>query len=99
MLIVSIFLIATVLFDYLNMSNGICRLQTRFLDEKKTLDELKKLIGCELKSNEAAKKGLITFEFDEIDWEDEIRIFLEERSSFSPDSMTGLEANLRFAGP
>ena len=43
--------------------------------------------------------GLVTFSFDDIDWDDEIRIFLEERASFSPDSMTGLEANLRFAGP
>ena len=47
----------------------------------------------------ASDMGLVTFSFDDIDWEDEVRIFLEERSSFSPDSMTGLEANLRFAGP
>ena len=45
------------------------------------------------------KFGLVTFAYDEIDWEDEIRIFTEERASFSPDAMTGMEANLRFAGP
>jgi benzoyl-CoA-dihydrodiol lyase len=47
----------------------------------------------------AQKLGLITFAVDDIDWEDEVRVFLEERASFSPDSLTGLEANLRFAGP
>lgn len=86
-------------FNYLNMSNGMSRIETRFLNQSKTIDELKNLKGIELRSREAREKGLITFEYDEIDWEDEVRIFLEERSSFSPDSMTGLEANLRFAGP
>lgn len=86
-------------FNYLKMSNEMSRLETRFLNESKVISELKKFQGVELRSNEAKEKGLITFEYDEIDWEDEVRIFLEERSSFSPDSMTGMEANLRFAGP
>ncbi len=86
-------------FNYLKMSNEMSRLETRFLNESKAIGELKKFEGVELKSKEAKEKGLITFEYDEIDWEDEVRIFLEERSSFSPDSMTGMEANLRFAGP
>ena len=47
----------------------------------------------------AEEQGLVTFAYDDIDWEEEIRIFLEERASFSPDAMTGMEANLRFAGP
>ncbi len=86
-------------FNYLTMSNGLCRIETRFLNDESSIKNLKKLIGIEIKSNEAKKNGLITFDYDEIDWDDEIRIFLEERSSFSPDSMSGLEANLRFAGP
>ena len=86
-------------FNFFKMSNGITRLETRFLSEPNTIKELEDLAGQELNSQTASENGLITFSFDDIDWEDEVRIFLEERSSFSPDSMTGLEANLRFAGP
>ena len=86
-------------FNFFKMSNGITRLETRFLSEPNTIKELENLAGKELNSQTASENGLITFSFDDIDWEDEVRIFLEERSSFSPDSMTGLEANLRFAGP
>ena len=86
-------------FNYFKMSNGITRLETRFLNESETIKKLESLINEELDSQTALENGLITFSFDDIDWEDEVRIFLEERSSFSPDSMTGLEANLRFAGP
>ena len=50
-------------------------------------------------AEEAQEQGLVTFALDDIDWDDEIRVFLEERRSFSPDSLTGLEANLRFGGP
>ena len=86
-------------FNFFKMSNGITRLETRFLNESKKIKELENEIGKELDSQMALNIGLVTFSFDDIDWEDEVRIFLEERSSFSPDSMTGLEANLRFAGP
>ena len=86
-------------FNFFKMSNGITRLETRFLNESKKIKELENEIGKELDSQMALNMGLVTFSFDDIDWEDEVRIFLEERSSFSPDSMTGLEANLRFAGP
>ncbi len=55
--------------------------------------------GETLEAEEAEALGLVTFALDDIDWEDEIRIFLEERASFSPDALTGMEANLRFAGP
>ena len=79
------------------MSNGITRLETRFLNESEKIKELENEICKELDSQMALNMGLVTFSFDDIDWEDEVRIFLEERSSFSPDSMTGLEANLRFA--
>ena len=86
-------------FDYFKMSNGLSRLKTRFLEQDKKLTELNEIKDKIILSEEAKKLGLITFSFDDIDWDDEIRIFLEERASFSPDSMTGMESNLRFAGP
>lgn len=81
------------------MPNGISRLESRFLDDKASLDAAKATIGQALDADAAEKAGLVTFAYDDIDWEDEIRIFLEERASFSPDGLTGLEANLRFGGP
>lgn len=81
------------------MSNGISRLESRFLDDKASLDTAKAKMGELLDAQQAEKLGLVTFAYDDIDWEDEIRIFLEERASFSPDGLTGLEANLRFGGP
>ena len=86
-------------FDYFKMSNGLSRLKTRFLEQDKKLTELNEIKDKIILSEEAKKLGLVTFSFDDIDWDDEIRIFLEERASFSPDSMTGMESNLRFAGP
>ena len=86
-------------FNFFKMSNDITRLETRFLNETEKIKELESKILTELDSQMALDMGLVTFSFDDIDWEDEVRIFLEERSSFSPDSKTGLEANLRFAGP
>ncbi len=86
-------------FNFFKMSNDITRLETRFLNETEKIKELESKILTELDSQMSLDMGLVTFSFDDIDWEDEVRIFLEERSSFSPDSMTGLEANLRFAGP
>jgi len=81
------------------MGNDITRLQTRFLGTPDAVETAKAHIGDALNSEQADDLGLITFAFDDIDWEDEIRVFLEERASFSPDAMTGMEANLRFAGP
>ena len=81
------------------MSNDLTRLQTRFLGTPEAIETLHEKIGETLLSDEAMELGLITFAFDEFDWDDEIRIFLEERASFSPDALTGMEANLRFAGP
>jgi benzoyl-CoA-dihydrodiol lyase len=81
------------------MSNGITRLESRFLDDPKSLADARGKIGEMLDAEAAEEAGLVTFAFDDIDWDDEIRIFLEERSKFSPDSLTGLEANLRFGGP
>jgi benzoyl-CoA-dihydrodiol lyase len=81
------------------MSNGLSRLASRFLAEPPQLDRAKGEIGKMLEAEAAEDLGLVTFALDDIDWEDEIRVFLEERASFSPDGLTGLEANLRFAGP
>jgi benzoyl-CoA-dihydrodiol lyase len=81
------------------MANGLTRLQTRFLGEPDCVDAAKARIGEALEADEANDLGLVTMILDDIDWEDEVRIFMEERASFSPDAMTGMEANLRFAGP
>ncbi len=81
------------------MSNGISRLETRFLGEPESFETLKAHEGEALDAEQADELGLVTFAFDDIDWDDEIRIFREERASFSPDGLTAMEANLRFAGP
>ena len=81
------------------MSNDLTRLRTRFLGEPGKVEEAARAMGKALQATEAVKLGLVTFVFDDVDWEDEVRIFLEERASFSPDAMTGMEANLRFPGP
>jgi benzoyl-CoA-dihydrodiol lyase len=81
------------------MGNGLTRLETRFFGEPKTLDTLKEKIGTAIEGEEAAELGLVTTAYEDFDWDDELRVMLEERTSFSPDAMTGMEANLRFAGP
>jgi benzoyl-CoA-dihydrodiol lyase len=78
----------------LPMSNGLSRFETRFLAGKPEIARDQPLDG-----DEALEKGLVTFSPDEIDWEDEVRLAIEERASISPDALTGMEANLRFAGP
>lgn len=81
------------------MPNGITRLESRFLDDADALRNVREKIGAPLDAQAAEEAGLVTFAYDDIDWDDEIRIFLEERASFSPDGLTGMEANLRFGGP
>jgi benzoyl-CoA-dihydrodiol lyase len=81
------------------MGNGLTRLQTRFLGEPDSLDAAHARLGEPLDADAADALGLVTATFDSVDWDDEIRVLLEERASFSPDALTGLEANLRFAGP
>jgi benzoyl-CoA-dihydrodiol lyase len=81
------------------MGNGLTRLETRFLGEPKTLNTLKGKVGQAIEGEEAAELGLVTMAYEDFDWDDELRVMLEERASFSPDAMTGMEANLRFAGP
>ena len=81
------------------MSNGLTRLATRFLGEPDSVSRARATIGARLDSAAAESLGLVTATFDDIDWDDEIRVMLEERVSFSPDALTAMEANLRFAGP
>ena len=81
------------------MINGLTRLASRFLGEPGRVDDLKGRIGQDLDAPAAAEAGLVTFTPDDIDWEDEVRLALEERAVFSPDALTGMEASLRFGGP
>jgi benzoyl-CoA-dihydrodiol lyase len=81
------------------MSHGLTRLQSRFQADPSDLERARGSIGKALDAEAAEALGLVTFALDDIDWDDEIRLFFEERASFSPDSLTGMEANLRFAGP
>ena len=86
-------------FGPLTMSNGLTRLQTRFWGDEAGYEAAGKRLGAALEAEDAADLGLITFAPDDIDWDEEIRIATEERASFSPDALTGLEANYRFVGP
>jgi benzoyl-CoA-dihydrodiol lyase len=83
----------------LPMGNGLTRLQTRFLGDPDGLAAAEKRAGDALDAGDAERLGLVTFAPDDIDWDEEVRIAVEERASFSPDALTGLEANYRFAGP
>jgi len=83
-------------FGPLEAANGLSRLTARFYGDESRIAELRKHIGAALASRTAAGLGLVTFTPDELDWNDEIRLAIESRQAFSPDAMTGLEANLRF---
>jgi benzoyl-CoA-dihydrodiol lyase len=83
----------------LTMANGLTRLETRFWGDEDGLDMARSVIGKPLDAGAAFQAGLVTEIMDEIDWDDELRVILEERAGFSPDSLTGMEANLRFPGP
>ena len=86
-------------FGFYPMANGLTRLGSRFLGNPSAIEEAKSEVEKPLDAETAQRLGLITFALDDIDWDDEVRVFLEERASFSPDGLTGMEANLRFAGP
>ena len=81
------------------MGNGITRLESRFLGEPEQVDVARARMGEDIEGLDAEELGLVTFAPDDIDWEDEVRIAIEERAAFSPDAMTGMEASLRFGGP
>jgi benzoyl-CoA-dihydrodiol lyase len=78
--------------------NGLTRLQTRFNEDVQTIAQLQGLQDSPLRADQALGLGLVTLTPDDIDWDDEIRIMLEERASLSPDALTGMEASLRFPG-
>ena len=86
-------------FGPLPMGNGLGRLETRMLGDSGAVVAAHSTIGMELEAADAEPLGLVTFTPDDIDWEDEVRLAIEERHSFSPDALTGMEASLRFAGP
>ena len=81
------------------MGNGLTRLGSRFLALPAQAEELKDEIGEAIDAESAEQLGLVTFAPDDIDWQDEVRLAVEERAGFSPDALIGMEANLRFAGP
>ena len=86
-------------FGPLPMVNGLTRLAARFAGQPERVGELRALAGEGLEAAAALRAGLVTFTPDDLDWEEEVRLALEERASFSPDALTGMEANLRFGGP
>jgi benzoyl-CoA-dihydrodiol lyase len=83
----------------LPMGNGLSRLQSRFFGDDEGLAQASACTGVPVTADDAVALGLVTFAPDDLDWDDEIRIGLEERASFSADALTGLEANYRFVGP
>ncbi len=80
------------------MNNGLTRLATRFAGEQQPVDTAHTMLGKKLVAETADDLGLITFRPDTLDWGEEIRIAIEERTALSPDALTGMEASLRFAG-
>ena len=85
-------------FGPLPMNNAITRLSSRFPAQPEHIEKLASYSGRDIDAETADELGLVTFTPDDIDWEDEVRLALEERASFSPDALTGMEASLRFAG-
>jgi benzoyl-CoA-dihydrodiol lyase len=83
----------------LPMGNGLTRLETRYFGNDADLVEVEKRAGDALEAEDAGQLGLVTFTPGETDWDEEVRFAIEERASFSPDALVGLEANYRFAGP
>ena len=81
------------------MGNALTRLATRFLGEPQSLERAKQKIGTPLEAEAAEALGLVTAAIEDFDWDDELRVMIEERTSFSPDALSAMEANLRFAGP
>ncbi|MCX5589773.1 2,3-epoxybenzoyl-CoA dihydrolase [Alcaligenes endophyticus] len=86
-------------FGSLPMVSGESRLGRRFYQDSDTMQTLQDVMGEAIDAQQAERRGLVTASPDALDWEDEVRLVLEERRALSPDSLTGLEANLRFSGP
>ncbi len=85
-------------FGAYTMNNGLTRIATRFAEDAAPIDAAKAVVGKPLAPAQAAELGLVTFTPDDLDWEDEIRLLVEERTALSPDALTGMEASLRFSG-
>ena len=81
------------------MCNGLSRLETRFLGQQEMLGDIELKLDAPIFAEQADRLGLVSASCDDIDWDDEVRLFLEERTSFSPDALSAMEANTRFAGP
>ena len=81
------------------MANGLTRIESRLHGNDEMIDAARAATGTDLDAAAAAELGLVTFTPDDLDWHDEVRLFVEERASFSPDALTGMEANHRFCGP
>lgn len=81
------------------MGNGLTRLESRFHGRDEELAAARAVKGEDLDAAGADRAGLVTMALDDIDFEDELRIVLEERAALSPDALTGMEANHRFVGP
>ena len=79
--------------------NGLTRLEARCLDDEEAVSRARQQVGRDLTAADAESHRLVTFTPDDLDWEDEVRIALEERAAFSPDALTGMEASLRCPGP
>ena len=86
-------------FGAMPMCNGLTRLESRFQGRPECVEDLRARIGEQLDASQADEKGLVTFTPDDIDWDDEVRLAIEERAAFSSDALTGMEASLRFGGP
>ncbi len=86
-------------FGVLPMGNDLSRLATRFFGDQAAVVQVRARLGVALTADQAMELGLVTFAPDDLDWDDEVRLAVQERASFSPDALTGLEANYRFAGP
>ena len=86
-------------FGALPMGNNLSRLASRFYGDESAVDAVRELQGQQISTLDALDLGLVTFAPDDIDWDDEVRVAVEERASMSPDALTGMEANLRFVGP
>ncbi|MEC9045679.1 MAG: 2,3-epoxybenzoyl-CoA dihydrolase [Pseudomonadota bacterium] len=81
------------------MCNNLTRLATRFIGQPEMIEDIELNVGRPILAEKADALGLVSMSCDDIDWDDEVRLFLEERTSFSPDALTAMEANTRFAGP
>jgi benzoyl-CoA-dihydrodiol lyase len=83
----------------LPMGNGLTRLAARFYGRPQAYETAAELAGTPLDARQADEAGLVTFIPDDLDWDDELRLALEERAAFNPDALTGMEASYRFVGP